>query len=708
MNARRLSTLMIILLPLALFSQKKLTVEQASGRAIFPQSMRNLQWMKGSDRYTYTENNKILVRQVDRHTADTLLRLRDLNRILSNSGIDTVAGIPSFTWLDENTLTYTYKNKVFKADLAGKTASLVNSFPEEAENQDPAQDGRLIAYTLKNNLFIASSEKQIPVTGDENPGIVNGQTVHRNEFGIYKGTFWSASGHYLAYYRKDETMVTDYPLVNTDARIAEVENTKYPMAGMTSEQVTLVIYRVSDGSRITVKTGEPADHYLTSVTWSPDEKYIYIGILNRGQNHLKMNKYDALTGEFKQTLFEEKHEKYVEPEHPLYFPGSNPDQFIWFSERDGYQHLYLYRSDGTLIRQLTSGKWIVTSLLGTDPKGTRAYFLATKNSPLNEDIFSVDLKSAKMQGLSLNTGVHSPMLSPDCRYMIDIYSDTLTFREYSLIDTKGKVLQVISRPDDPLNEYTSCKSSIFRLYTADSTELYAQMILPPDFNPGKKYPVIVYVYGGPHAQLVNNTWLGGTSLFNYYMAQEGYIVFTLDNRGSANRGRDFEQAVFRNLGTVEISDQMVGVNYLKSLSYVDPERIGVSGWSYGGFMTISMMLRQPETFRVGVCGGPVTDWKYYEVMYGERYMDTPEENPDGYKEASLLERAGSLQGDLLIIHGTADPTVVWQQSLALLKRFIEEGKMVDYFVYPGHGHGVGGKDRIHLNSKIEKYFKDNL
>jgi dipeptidyl-peptidase-4 len=703
-------TLLIILvfLPFYGIPQKKLTIEQASGRALFPPSMRNLQWMKGSDRYTYMENNTVLVRRVDQYLPDTLLRLRDFNRMLSSSGLDTVAGIPSFTWLNENTLTFTYKNKVFKADLAGKNAVLVNSFPEEAENQDPAQDGRLIAYTVKNNLFIASSEKQIQVTAEENPAIVSGQTVHRNEFGIYKGTFWSPSGNYLAYYRKDETMVTDYPLVNNDARIAEVENTKYPMAGMTSEQVTLVIYRISDGNRVTVKTGEPADQYLTSVTWSPDEKYIFTGILNRGQNHLKLNKYDALTGELKQTLFEEKNNKYVEPEHPLYFPGSNPGQFIWFSERDGYQHLYLYRTDGTLIRQLTSGNWVVTSLLGTDPKGTRAYFLATKNSPLNEDIFSVDLKTGKMQALSLNTGVHSPMLSPDCRYMIDVYSDTLTYREYSLIDTKGKVLQVISRPDDPLNEYAVCKSSIFKLYAADSTELYAQMILPPDFSPAKKYPVIVYVYGGPHAQLVNNTWLGGTSLFNYYMAQEGYIVFTLDNRGSANRGRDFEQAVFRNLGTVEVSDQMVGVNYLRSLSYVDPERIGVSGWSYGGFMTISLMLRQPETFRVGVCGGPVTDWKYYEVMYGERYMDTPEENPEGYKESSLLERAGSLQGDLLIIHGTADPTVVWQQSLALLKRFIEEGKMVDYFVYPGHGHGVGGKDRIHLNRKIEKYFKDNL
>jgi dipeptidyl-peptidase-4 len=708
MNTIKSFTLIIILLPLALFSQKKLTIEEASGRSVFPPSLRNLQWLGESNRFTYVEKNTVLVRRVDQTSADTIIRLREFNDMLRSSGIDTVAGIPSFTWLDESTMSFTAKNKIFKADLKTMTASLVNSYPEDAENMDPAQDGKRIAYTVKNNLFIADAGTQVQVTTDENPGIVNGQTVHRNEFGIFKGTFWSPSGNYLAYYRKDETMVTDYPLVNTDARIAEVENTKYPMAGMTSEQVTLVIYKVSDGSYTAVKTGEPADQYLTSVTWSPDEKYIYTGILNRGQNHLRLNKYDAATGAFIQTLFEEKSDKYVEPEHPLYFPESNPEQFIWFSERDGYQHLYLYSADGTLLKQLTSGEWVVTSLLGTDPKGTKAFFLATKNSPLNEDIFSVDLKTGKIMPLSLNTGVHNPVLSPDGKYLLDIHSDTSVYREYGVTDTKGKVLQVISRLDDPLDNYTKCESHIFRLRATDSTELYSQIILPPDFRPEQKYPVIVYVYGGPHAQLVNNTWLGGASLFNYYMAQQGFIIFTLDNRGSANRGRDFEQAVFRRLGTVEISDQMTGVNYLKSLPYVDADRIGVTGWSYGGFMTISLMLREPGVFKAGVCGGPVTDWKYYEVMYGERYMDTPEENPEGYKEASLLERAGSLEGDLLIIHGTSDPTVVWQQSLALLKRFIEEGKLVDYFVYPGHGHGVGGKDRIHLNRTIEKYFMDHL
>jgi dipeptidyl-peptidase-4 len=313
-----------------------------------------------------------------------------------------------------------------------------------------------------------------------------------------------------------------------------------------------------------------------------------------------------------------------------------------------------------------------------------------------------------MTSLFLKTGTHNLILSQNGKYFMDIFSDTVTCREYTVVDDKGRVLQLVHGSKDPLDNYKIGTLKILKLRAADSTDLYCRIILPPDFNPLKKYPLINYVYGGPHAQLVTNTWLGGASLFLYYMANQGYIVFTLDNRGSDNRGREFEQAIFRQMGTVETADQMVGIDYLKQQPYVDAQRIGAHGWSYGGFMTISMMLREPEVFKAGVCGGPVCDWKYYEVMYGERYMDTPEENPDGYKEASLLERAGSLEGDLLVIHGTSDPVVVWQNSLQMMKRFIEEGKLVDYFVYPGHGHGVGGKDRLHLNRKIEQYFLEHL
>jgi dipeptidyl-peptidase-4 len=310
--------------------------------------------------------------------------------------------------------------------------------------------------------------------------------------------------------------------------------------------------------------------------------------------------------------------------------------------------------------------------------------------------------------VSGKSGTHNIIHSEDYKYFIDVVSDTTTPRKYQVLDSKGKIRQILLESGNPLSEYDLGKYEIFELSANDGTPLYARKILPPGFDPSKKYPVIVYVYGGPHAQLITNSWMGGARLFLYYLAQQGYIIFTVDNRGSANRGLEFEQAVFRNMGTLEVEDQMTGVEYLRSLPYVDADRIGVHGWSYGGFMTISLMLKQPEDFKVGVCGGPVTDWKYYEVMYGERYMDTPETNPDGYESSSLLDKAGNLQGKLLIIHGTDDPVVVWQHSLDLIDAFIKEGIQVDYFVYPGHGHGVGGKDRVHLNTKMSEYFINNL
>ena len=710
MKLKNFLLIAIFISPALAFSQKKLSIEDASGmnRDLYPSSLRNLQWIGSEDRFSWQDNNLLLSRKANSTITDTLLILKTLNEDMRNVNLDTLTRFPSVYWHDDDSFTFSVKNSIYTYNLKSGDINLLNSYPEDAENIDAANSDSIIAYTVKNNLFISLAGRQVQVTKDEDPAIVSGQTVHRNEFGIHKGTFWSPSGESLAYYRKDESMVSQYPVVNIDERIAAAEPIRYPMAGMTSEQVTLMVYHLGDNSYTRIKTEGPADQYLTSVTWSPDGNFIYIALLNRGQNHLVLNRYDARTGDLVRTLFEEKHPKYVEPLLPLYFLESDPDQFIWFSERDGFQHMYLYNTDGLLVKQLTQGPWVVTQLAGMQPKGTKIFFLATKNSPLNQDMFAVDIKTGKMSSLSLKSGTHNPVFSKNCKYFIDIFSDTTICREYSVIEDKGRVLQLVHGSKDPMDNYKTGHLNIFKIQAKDGTDLYCRMILPPDFNPANKYPVIDYVYGGPHDQLVSNTWLGGASMFLYYLAGQGYIIFTLDNRGSDNRGREFEQAVFRQLGTIETEDQMAGINYLKQQPFVDPERIGVHGWSYGGFMTISMMLRQPGVFKAGVCGGPVCDWKYYEVMYGERYMDTPEENPDGYREASLLEHAGNLQGDLLVIHGTSDPVVVWQNSLQLMKRFIEEGKQVDYFVYPGHGHGVGGKDKVHLNRKIEQYFLDHL
>jgi len=503
-------------------------------------------------------------------------------------------------------------------------------------------------------------------------------------------------------------MVKDYPLVDIDSRVAEVENTKYPMAGMKSEEVNLGIYDVNSNKTIFINTGEPKEQYLTNVSWDPNEKYIYIAVLNREQNFMKLNQYDISSGEYVKTLFEEKSDKYVEPEHPMYFLDINTNQFIWFSERDGFQHLYLYNTKGTLIKQITKGNWVVTEYLGTDEKGKSIFFKSTKDSPVEQNIYSVEISSGKTMRLSPDHGTHRAKVSNSGEFIIDSYSSTDVASEYKILDRKGKTVQMLLENNDPLKDYNLGITSIFTLKADDGIDLYCRLIKLSNFEEGKKYPVFFYVYGGPHSQLVNDSWLGAAGIFQNYMAQQGYVVFTMDNHGTKNRGLQFEQSIFRNLGTIEVDDQMKGVEYLKGLDFVDPERIGVDGWSYGGFLTISLMLQNPGVFKVGCAGGPVIDWKYYEVMYGERYMDTPKTNPEGYENARLLNYVDQLDGKLLIIHGTKDPTVVWQNSLQFVKRCVDEGKQLDYFVYPGHGHNVRGKDRIHLYEKIQLYFDENL
>jgi dipeptidyl-peptidase-4 len=704
---------LILLAQLYAFTQTKLlTIEDISGvnRALFPNTLRNLQWRGASDGFTYIDNNALMTGQANSESRETIVDLATINSMLKGKGSDTLKQFPAITWLSADKFMFNVQQKVFTFEPGNSLLDQVNSYPENAENVDIDPNSLAAAYTLGNNLFIAAGNQQIAVTGDQDKGIVNGQTVHRNEFGIFKGTFWSPKGNYLAFYRMDETMVTDYPVVSIEPRPAGVKNTKYPMAGMASHHVTVGVFNPKSKETVYLQTGEPKEQYLTCVTWSPDEKYIFVAVLNRDQNHLKMNQYDALTGAYLKTLFEEMDNEYVEPEHPLYFLNSKPDRFIWFSERDGYNHLYLYSIDGTLISQITSGKWVVSELLGTDPADSQVFYISNEENPIQQHIYVKDLNSGVTRKLSKLAGSHYGILNKKGDCVIDSWSSLSenVARGYEIINNKGKVLQVMPGDQNPLNEYKTGETSVFTIKNRNGDDLYCRMIKPVDFNPASKYPVFLYVYGGPHSQLVTDSWLGGAGLFLNYMAQQGYVVFTLDNRGTENRGIEFEQAVFRNLGELECEDQMAGIDYLKSLDFIDPSRIGVNGWSYGGFMTLSLMLRYPDVFRMGVCGGPVTDWKYYEVMYGERYMDTPESNPEGYKAASLLDRAGNLKGKLLVIHGTEDPTVVWQQSLDFVDKCIKAGVQLDYFVYPGHGHGVGGKDRLHLNQKMIRYFKDNL
>ncbi len=691
---------------------KMLTMEDAMlGYYKFrPSTINQLSWRPDSKEYTFIKENKLYVQSITSKNNKPLISLDQINTALKSNEIDELKRFPRTSWISFNQFSFYAKDYRVVFDIASKSVVAKKRYKSEWNNITFNKDLNMIAYTKDNNLYVSDrSDKDIAITSEDDKNIVSGQAVSRSEFGISGGIFWSPKSKYIAFYQKDESEVTDYPLVNIEARVAELRNIKYPMAGMDSEHVKLGIYNVTSNKTVFIDNNPDSEQYLTNISWEPNEQHIYIAVLNREQNHMKLNKYNASTGKLIKTLFEEKSESWVEPEDKLYFISGKADRFVWHSERDGYKHLYLYNTDGKFIKQLTKGDWAIRNLIGTDKSAKYIYFTATKDSPIDNNLYKVSMKSGKITRLTKAEGYHNVSLNGNKSYFIDNYSSLKNPRTIEISSTKGKKIKSLLQATDPYKDYNLGEIKLGNLKAKDGkTDLYYRMILPSDFDPNKKYPVIVYVYGGPHSQLVTNRWMGATRMWQQYMAQKGYIAFTLDNRGTAHRGHKFESAIHRQLGTPEVEDQMVGVDYLMSLPYVDKDRVGVHGWSYGGFMTISMLLKHNDIFKVGVAGGPVIDWKYYEIMYGERYMDKPQENPEGYKNSSLINKVDDLKGRLMIIHGSIDPTVVWQHSQLFLRECVKKGKLIDYMIYPTHPHNVRGKDRVHLMNTVSRYFEDHL
>ncbi len=687
----------------------KFTEKDAAGMnyALYPKSMNQLQWKADEAQFSWVDDQYLLSGRPQDTIVDTLLSLSRLNQWITEINSDSLSRMPFIQWEGQHTARIQVKEQVYRIFFDQQKLQQIALFPKEAQNKRWNPQGDAVAFTVDNNLFLLQNNELIQLT-DEPDGVLCGQTVHRNEFGINGGLFWSPDGKKIAYYRMDERMVAIYPIVDVDTPMAELKQERYPMAGMTSHEVKLYVYDIEAEITTSMQTEGPADQYLTSVTWHPDSKSIYIGILNRGQDHLQMVRYEIQNGKKLDLIFEENDEKYVEPQFPLYFLPDGSGQFVWLSERDGYRHAYLYDSKGKLIKQLTKGNWVITNILGFDPKGSQMFFTSTRESPLERHLYKVSIRNQQVEKISRVKGTHRGLLSPDGRYLLDVYSNREQPSMSWLLDTKQRHDRKLAQAENPLSEYQVGEMELFSIPASDGTPLYCRLIKPVDFDPNKKYPVIVYVYGGPHAQLITESWMGGANFYLNSLAQQGYAVFTLDNRGSANRGKAFEQIIHRRLGQIELEDQLQGIEYLKNLPWIDATRIGVDGWSYGGFMSISLKLNYPDVFKVAVAGGPVTDWKWYEIMYGERYMDTPQENPSGYEQSSLINQAQKLEGKLLIIHGDMDPVVVWQHSLRFVKACVKAGKQLDYFVYPGHEHNVRGADRAHLIKKISTYFNEFL
>lgn len=627
----------------------------------------------------------------------------------------------SFPFADKSIVEVSNGKSIYMIDF--KTHRIIDTIElqKEAQVRKFNIQSHSTAYVQDNQLYVIDpSGAEHKLTKDGSSNIVYGQSVHRDEFGINGGLYWSPKGNRLAFYRMDQSMVANYPLVdvpeigyvptNGETKAAKVSLIKYPMVGEKSHKVTVGVYDINTDKTIYLHTGNPTDRYFTNITWSPDENIIYMFELNRDQNDCYLTAYNAYTGKKIANLYHEKDTKYVEPTHPIVFLPWNDHQFVMYSQKDGYNHLYLFSEDGRELKQLTKGKWVVMKIIGFNLKKKSIIYTSNECNPIQINTWMVNVETGKRRLLDNGKGYHNPLLSPEGNTIIDVYSEPNLPRQYDLITLGNKIntLHYFTSPN-PWKGYSVPEYSCGKIKASDGkTDLYYRMVKPINFNPAKKYPVIVYVYGGPHAHNVDARWNYGSRGWETYMAQKGYLLFILDNRGSDNRGKEFEQVTFRNLGQEEMKDQMEGIKYLYTLSYVDKDRIGIHGWSFGGFMTISLMTNYPDVFKVGVAGGPVIDWKWYEIMYGERYMDTPKANPIGYAKTSLLQKAKDLKGKLQIVIGLNDPVVVPQHAYSFLKACILAGTQPDFFVYPGEPHNMRGHQSVHLHERITQYFEDYL
>ena len=683
-----------------------------SPKALRRTSLRSLRWL-GSD-YVYVDSTRLVLGSpTAAHPEKTLLTQDEFLAIIGEATKGAGAKyFAPFSVVEGKLLSISFGKKHYLIDP--RTKKQVAAFERVGRTEQAfelAPRAKHAVAVRDNNLFLLSPDgSSSQLTTDGSPTLVYGQSVHQNEFGISGGLFWSPDGSRLAFYRMDQSMVSAYPLVHTNVRKATEEKLYYPMAGMPSHHVTLGIYDVASGKTTYLKTGEPKEKYLTNISWAPDSKTIYIAELNREQSHMDLRAYDPATGNYIKTLFSEHNDKYIEPQWPMRFIPGRDREFVWQTRRDGYTHLYRYNVEGKLLGQITRGAWEVTDFLGFADGGKTLVYTSTQLSPIDRVVASVSLDGRKTSLLTPQAGWHSAQLSADGKHLLDTYESLKNPTENRLVAVaSGKALATLYLSKDPEADFINPEITFGTIKAADGvTDLHYRLLKPTNFDPAKKYPTIVYVYNGPHAQLVQNRFHAGCLGWDLYMATKGFVVFTVDGRGSAHRGAAFEQVIHRHLGKNEMADQMKGVDFLKSLPYVDADRIGVAGWSYGGFMTTNLMLTHPEVFKVGVAGGAVTDWARYEIMYGERYMDSPQENPEGYKETNLSLRAANLKGRLLLIHGTIDPTVVWQHTQLFVDACVKAGTYPDYMIYPEHKHNVLGVDRVHLNYTMARYFMDHL
>ena len=597
-------------------------------------------------------------------------------------------------------------------DLKSQEGRVLVSGKEELADAKISPDGKYVSFVRDHNLWL------VPAAGGKERALTTGGTeeirrgeldwVYPEELDISTAYWWAPDSSAVAYLEMNESKVSQFSLTDFESYTGEAELQRYPVPSGNNPAIRVLVAAVAGGEPGVMDIGTNADIYIPRVNWLPDSKHVAIQRLNREQNMLDLLLADTATGN-SSTLLTEKDQYWINVNDDLHFLKRS-NRFLWSSERSGYRHLYLYDLSGKELAQLTKGDWEVTHLDVVDESKGLVYFGSTEKSPMERHLYRIALDGSGFTRLTKEDGTHAINFAPNAAAYIDTYSNSATPPRQDLYRADATKVATLNENNVPeLEKYHLSPVEFLAVKSHDGIVLNCFMIKPPNFDSTRKYPVLVYTYGGPHAQVVMNAWGGNNFLWHRMMAQKGYIIFALDNRGSAGRGHLFEEPIHYRLGAQELSDQRDGVEWLKGQPFVDGTRIGIWGWSYGGHMTLHAMFDMPGVFKAGFAGGPVTNWRYYDTIYTERYLGLIPQHEHSYKESSPVENAGKLKGKLLIAHGTGDDNVHYSNTLALINELIESGKYAEVMAFPGRGHGVTDSPaRRVLMNRVTQFFLDNL
>ena len=597
-------------------------------------------------------------------------------------------------------------------DLKTQTRRTLVSGKATLTDPKISPDGRYVSFVREHNLWIVgvADGNEAAVTEGGTEEIRKGELdwVYPEELDIKTAYWWSPDSSAIAYLEMDERKVSQYPLVDFSSPTGDADMERYPVAGGANPTVRVFVVSLNGGEHRMMDTGAETDIYIPRVNWLTDSKQLAIQRLNRAQTKLDLLIADTAIGKTR-TVLTENDPNWINVSDDLYFLKDGK-RFLWSSERSGYRHLYLFEITGKQVAQLTQGDWEVSTIDAVDEAKALVYFTATEKSPLERQLYRVALDGTGFTRVTKDAGTHAAVFAPNAAAFYDTYSNAATPQRQGLYRADGlRIAAINENKVAELGDYHLSPMEFLTVKSRDGVLLNASIIKPPDFNPQKKYPVLVFTYGGPHAQVVRNAWSGNNFLWHQLMAQKGYIIFSLDNRGSAGRGHAFETPLHFRMGAQELFDQRDGVRYLKSLPYVDSTRIGIWGWSYGGHMTLHAMFGAGDDFKAGFAGGPVTDWRYYDTIYTERYLGLPQKNEKGYRDSSPVKYAAQLRGRLLIAHGTGDDNVHYANTLSVIDKLIEAGKYVEVLAFPGRGHGASDPAaRRVLWQRVTQFFLDNL